>query len=390
MIRGFFISTFITFVTFSHFSIITIIIICVPLSKQAHFHISHISTFITLYPNFGLHKTSHINEVATIFVTGGTGFLGAYIIKELVEKGYHVKALCRNNKRPVFIPAVIFEKVEWIEGDILDVLLLQDTMHNADAVIHSAAKVSFASGERDAMYKINIEGTANVVNAALANNVKKLLHISSVAALGRTLNGETVNEKKQWEESKSNTNYAISKYYGEMEVWRGIGEGLNAVVINPSTILGYGDWNSSSCAIFKNAWKEFPWYTNGVNGFVAVEDVAKATVALMESQINNERFIVSGDNWTFKQLFTTIASAFGKKPPHREATPGMGAIAWRLEKVKSLFSGQSPLLTKESARIAQTATYFDNSKLSNALPGFTFTPLETAIKNACNHYMQYL
>ncbi|MEP6747266.1 MAG: NAD-dependent epimerase/dehydratase family protein [Bacteroidota bacterium] len=325
-----------------------------------------------------------------MFVTGGTGFLGAYIIKELAEKGYSVRAIRRTGKLPAFIPAAVFNKVEWIEGNILDPLLLENAMEGMDAVIHSAARVSFVSGDQSEMFKTNIEGTANVVNAALLKNIKRLVHISSVASLGRTANGETVTEKKQWEDSNINTHYAVSKYNAEMEVWRGIGEGLNAVIVNPSTILGYGDWNNSSCAIFKSVYNEFPWYSNGINGFVAVEDVAKSTLLLMESDISNERFILNGDNWSFRQVFNTMADGFGKKRPQREATPALASIAWRIEKVKMLFSHKPSLLTKESARIAQTTTYFDNSKVCRALPGFHFIPLDEVIKNACNHYLQYL
>jgi dihydroflavonol-4-reductase len=323
-------------------------------------------------------------------VTGGTGFLGAYIIRELVQKGYRVKALRRGSQLPFFIPANVFGKVQWIQGDIMDTALLEDAMEGVEAVVHSAAKVSFTAADHAGMLQTNIEGTANIVNAALLKKIPRLVHISSVAALGRTANGEVVTEKKQWEDSSINTMYAVSKYQAEMEVWRGVGEGLNAVVLNPSTILGYGDWNNSSCAIFKNAYKEFPWYSNGVNGFVAVDDVARAAVLLMESGISNERFIVNGDNWSFRKLFNTMAFAFNKKPPHREATPGMAAIAWRLEKVKSLFTGRPSLLTKESARVAATTTFFDNSKILKALPGFSFTPVEETIKTACNQYLQYL
>lgn len=335
-------------------------------------------------------QNQYINPPATIFVTGGTGFLGAYIIKELVQKGYRIRAIRRNNIVPYFIPANVFKDVEWIKGNVLDTALLEDAMKGMDAVIHAAAKVSFVAGENREMFATNIEGTANVVNAALRAQVPRLVHISSVAALGRTVNGQTVTEKKQWEDSPANTRYAVSKYNAEMEVWRGIGEGLNAVIINPSTILGYGNWNHSSCVIFKNAYHAFPWYTNGINGFVDVEDVAKATVLLLESGISSERFIVNGDNWSFRQVFNSMADAFGKKRPHREATPRLAAMAWRIEKVKTFFSGKPSLLTKESAAIAQTVTYFDNSKICSALPGFTFMPLDVCIKNACNHYLQYL
>jgi dihydroflavonol-4-reductase len=322
-----------------------------------------------------------------VFITGGTGFLGAYIIKELVEKSYSVRALRRTNKLPSFIEPSVFEKVEWVNGDVLDISALEDAMTGIDMVIHSAAKISFLEKERYAMFKTNVDGTANVVNTALLKNVKRLVYVSSVAALGRTINGDKVNEDKKWEDSKMNTNYAISKYQAEMELWRAIGEGLNAVIVNPSTILGYGDWNTGSSAIFKNVYNEFPWYTNGVNGFVDVEDVARATVLLMETEIENQRFILNGDNWSFRKLFNTIADGFNKKHPTKEASSFLAEIAWRLEKIKSIFSGKDPLLTKESARVAQTKTYFDTAKILSALNNFRFTPLEETIENACKKYL---
>jgi dihydroflavonol-4-reductase len=327
-------------------------------------------------------------EKGKVLVTGGTGFLGAYVIKELAEKGWAVRALRRGNALPAFIPGEILERVEWIAGDILDVVALEEAMEGMDAVVHAAAKVSFSGRDRHELYMINVEGTANVVNMALLQNVKRFVHVSSVAALGRTGQGETVTEKKSWEESKYNTNYAISKFRGEVEVWRGIGEGLPAVVINPSTILGYGDWNSSSCTLFRSAYQEFPWYTEGVNGFVAVEDTARAVVQLLETEISGERFILNGDNWTFRHLFETIAAGFGKRPPIREATPLLAGIAWRLERVKSVLSGRPTLLTKESSRVARSSTYFDSGKILRQLPDFRFTPLEESIREACNAYLR--
>jgi len=331
-----------------------------------------------------------INPSSNILVTGGTGFLGAYIIKELVEKNYTVRAIRRSNKLPFFIPQAIFEKVEWIDGDVLDICLLQELMEGVDTVIHAAAKVSFVSNERNEMFKTNIEGTANTVNIALEKNVRRFIHVSSVASLGRTKNGETVDEQNPWAERKFNTNYGISKYAGEMEVWRAIGEGLNAVIVNPSTIIGYGDWNSSSCAIFKTVYDELPWYTHGINGFVDVEDVARAVVQLAETEIVGERFILNGENYSFRKLFDSIADGFGKKHPHREATPILAAMAWRLEKIKTLISGKPSILTKESARVAQSKTYFNNGKIKKYLPGFVFTPLEQTIQKACASYQKNL
>jgi nucleoside-diphosphate-sugar epimerase len=199
--------------------------------------------------------------------------------------------------------------------------------------------------------------------------------------------GGHVNEEKGWQGKNTNTHYAVSKYRSEMEVWRAIGEGLNAVIINPSTVLGYGDWNTSSCRIFKTIYDEFPWYTTGSNGFVDIEDVAKVTVLLMESNISEHRFIASAENWSFQQLFNIIADGFGKRHPHRRATPFLGSIAWRMERIKSLFADSKPLLTKESARVAHSNTFFGNAKLLKAFPEFSFTPLQESIQKACKNYL---
>jgi len=326
-----------------------------------------------------------------VLVTGGTGFLGSYIIKHLVEKGYRVRALRREKAvLPFYIPKEIFEKVEWVTGDILDVISLEEAMEGVDQVIHAAAVVSFLKADRKKMYQVNVEGTANVVNIAIEKKVKRLVYISSVAALGRTAHGGSVNEDRKWEDNKINTHYAKSKYKAELEVWRGSGEGLNTIILNPSTILGFGDWNSSSCAIFRSVYNEFKWYSPGINGFVDVEDAAKATVLLMETNISDQRYIVNGDNWHFKQLLETMAINFQKKKPYKETTPTLIAIAWRMEKLKSMLNGHRPLLTKESARIAHSKTYFENAKILAALEGFSFTPLQESIEKACEKYLAAL
>ena len=321
-----------------------------------------------------------------VLVTGGTGFIGAYIIKELIEKGYPVRAIRRSNKLPFFISPDILNKVEWVSGDVLDVISLNESMQGIDQVIHSAASVSFVKSERALMYNTNVDGTANIVNLALENGTKKLIHISSISALGRTFAGEHVNEEKKWVTSKLNSHYGISKNKAEMEVWRGIGEGLNAVIINPSTVLGFGNWHDSSCAIFKNVYKGLKWYTRGVNGFVSVEDVAKTAVLLMESNISEERFIINHENWEFKKLFDAIAGGFGIKNPSWEATSFLSSIAWRFEKMRSKIKGDKPLITKETTRIALSKTYWQNDKILGAFPGFSFMPLEQCITNACKKY----
>jgi nucleoside-diphosphate-sugar epimerase len=322
-----------------------------------------------------------------ILVTGGTGFLGAYIIKALIEKGYSVRAIRRNPKLPSYISKDILDKVEWMDGDVTDINSLEEAMEAVDTVIHSAAVVSFIKKERKNMYHVNVDGTANVVNIALEKSVRRLIHISSVAALGRTAGGGHVDEEKKWEESKVNTHYGRSKNKAELEVWRGFSEGLSGVIINPSTILGYGDWNNSSSAIFKKVYEEFSWSTPGINGFVDVEDVARVVILFMENEITEQRYIVTSENWHFEKLQSAIADALGKKKPTKTATPALMNIARRLEGIKCFFTGGKQLLTKESVRVANSKTYFENAKILKALPGFSFTPLEETIEKAGKLYL---
>ena len=324
-----------------------------------------------------------------IFVTGGTGFLGAYIIQCLVQRGHQVRALRRPSaKLPFFIPDAIWQKVSWVEGDVLDVVALEEGMEGADAVIHAAAVVSFHKEARDEMYKVNIGGTANVVNIALEQGVRRLLHVSSVAALGRTQAASTISEEKKWVDSKANTHYAITKHEAEIHAWRGFAEGLEGVIINPSTILGFGNWHQSSCAIFKNAYKEFPWYTTGVNGFVGVEDTAELAVRLLFSDINEQRFIVNAENRSFLSLFTAMAEGFGKRAPRRQANKFLSEVAWRMEAVKGALTGSKPLLSQETAKIAHSRTSFENRALLQAVPGFAYQPLDGVVKKACIRYQQ--
>lgn len=325
-----------------------------------------------------------------ILVTGGTGFLGAYLIKELVERKYTVRAIRRSQQLPFYISREIFDQVEWVDGDILDVISLEEAMDGVDKVIHSAAIVSFEKRNRANMYHVNVEGTANVVNVSLEKNISRFVHISSVAALGRTAHGGKVDEEKKWEESGVNTHYGKSKYKAELEVWRGFSEGLNGVILNPSTFLGYGDWNTSSCAIFKKVYDGFKWFTPGINGFVNVQDVARAAIALMESGITEQRYLINGENWPFKKLQDTIAESMGKQKPSRLTSPFILNAARQMEKIRSMISGHKPLLTKDSIKVALSQTYFDNQKFLLAVPDFSFTPLHQTIEEACKLYLQNL
>ena len=323
-----------------------------------------------------------------IFLTGATGFIGSYILKELVSQGHHVRALRRERPIPFYLPKEIADKVEWVSGNILDISLLNEQLMGSDRIIHAAALVSFYPEDKNRLFTLNIEGTANLVNAALENNIPDFIYISSVSAFGRSNSRQPINEEKKWESREQESNYAISKYYAEMEVWRGMGEGLSPLIVNPSMVLGYGDWNLGSCAIFKSVYNEFPWYVRGANGFVDVEDLARVVVQLMNGPIRNERFIVSAENGNFRDLFNRIADGFNKKHPSMEATAFLSGIAWRAENLKSFFNGSRPLLTKETAALARRTSIYDNSKLLKALPGFQFLPLEDSIRNACALYLE--
>ncbi|MFN8265725.1 MAG: NAD-dependent epimerase/dehydratase family protein [Chitinophagaceae bacterium] len=324
-----------------------------------------------------------------IFVTGGAGLVGAALLKQLVQSNQGpVKALYRSNM-PVTLTEEEKSRVEWIKGDVLDTGLLDEVLKDCKQVYHSAAVVSFHKSRRENMYRINIEGTANIVNACLNNQVEKLVHVSSVAALGRIRKGETVNENTKWSEETNNSHYGKTKYLSELEVWRGMSEGLNAAIVNPSIIIGEAPWETGSMAIFKKAWEEFPYYTTGSTGYVDAKDVAAAMIALMNSNITAERFILCNEHRSFKDLLTLIATHFNKKPPYKKPAKWMMDLIWRIEAVKSKISGKEPLLTKETVKTSQSATLYDHSKIKKALPGFEFTPLNETVERSCNWLKDY-
>lgn len=320
-----------------------------------------------------------------ILVTGGSGLVGSALITQLLAKGEKVIAIY--NKTP--LPNFSSNLLQQVHCNILDPIGLEEAMQGVQQVYHCAAIVSFNPARKQELFKVNIEGSANVVNAALTAGVKKLVHVSSVAALGRA-GGKPISEKDKWNEKEDSSNYGKSKYYGEMEVWRGIGEGLEAVIVNPSLILGGGDWNAGSSKIFKSVYDGFPWYSTGVNGFTDVRDVAKAMMLLMESNITAQRFIINAENKSYQQVFSMIAEAFSKKAPHKKVTPFLAGLIWRLEAIKSLFSKQDPLVTKETADTALANIQYDNSKLLQYLPGFAYTDFRKTINDTCAALQQKL
>lgn len=313
-----------------------------------------------------------------ILVTGATGLVGSHLLQQLLSAQKKVRALYRSQ-----IPPEFETLVEWVQGDILDILSLEAAMQGVTQVFHCAAVVSFNPKKKKLLHKINVEGTANVVNACINCGVQKILFVSSVAALGRIRQDKPIDETMNWTPETSNSEYGKTKYLAELEVWRGMGEGLETVVVNPVIILGAGDWNSGSSGIFKSAYDEFPWYTNGMSGFVDVHDVVKAMILLMDSAVHGKRFILSGHNVAYRTIFNLIADGFKKKRPNKEVTPFLASIVWRLEAIKSMFSGRDPLLTKETARTAQAKVQFNNHRFLETFPEFDYMPLEASIQRIC-------
>lgn len=316
-----------------------------------------------------------------ILVTGATGFLGAELVKQLTDQDLTVRAIKRST---AVIPSILKNNplVTWHTADINEPESLIEAFDGITKAYHCAAFVSFDPKDKAKLLKINIEGTANMVNICLDLNVR-LLHVSSIAALGDAKPGELITEKHFWDYNPKAHNYAISKYQGEMEVWRGIAEGLEAVIVNPAVIIGKNAGYSGSGAIFKLVKEGLKFYTDGATGIVDVEDVAKCMILLMESDISEERFTLSAGNLNYKDFFAEIAKGLGVKAPSKEAKPWMLALAWRAAKLASLFTGKPAALTKDAARSSFNLSYYSNQKVTETL-NYTFKPLNQSIAEVCN------
>jgi len=328
------------------------------------------------------------SQYPTILVTGANGLIGSAIVRRLLASGHKVKALKRTNS-DLRLLQDIQSQIEWVEGDVLDLLSLERACEGVTYIIHTAAVVSFLPKDRNQMFEINVGGTANVVNIALNAKVQKLAFVSSVAALGRpdplmidphipTI----INENQKWEESPLNSHYGKSKYLAELEVWRGVAEGLSAVIVNPGMVLGEGDWHRSSTQLFKYVYDEKKYYTEGFVNYVDVQDVADIMVKLLFSTIENERFVLSAGHTTYKDLFTKMAKGLGKNPPSKLISPFLTEIIWRMEAVRSWLTGSKPLITKETAKTSRTKIIYDGQKIKEALH-IQYKPLDKTIGRVC-------
>jgi len=326
-----------------------------------------------------------------ILVTGATGLLGSYLLFDLLKSDEPVRALLHrpeslNHTRKIFAglgaDAKLLDKIDWVDGDVLDYFSLLEAMKGVQKVYHCAAVVSFDPRDHQTMMKINVEGTANVVNAALETGVDKLCHVSSIASLGRTENSNIIDEKSQFKTTSYNSKYALSKFAGEREVWRGTAEGLKAVIVNPSVILGYGDAAKGSTRMFTTIYRNSLFYGKGINGFVDVQDVTRAMTGLMESNVQNERFVVSGGDFSYREIFSLIARGFGKPDP-KWAVPDIALkLVWRFEWLRGKLTGAKPMITRETARTSKGNFYYATKKLHCTL-NFEFTPIEKTISRTC-------
>ncbi|NCC72287.1 MAG: NAD-dependent epimerase/dehydratase family protein [Sphingobacteriia bacterium] len=331
-----------------------------------------------------------------IFVTGGTGLLGAHLLFELVQQHERVRALKRstsnlNQVRKTFSwyssdAEALFSKIEWVEGDLLDWPSIVSALEGVEKVFHCAGMVSFRKKDSQQLIFNNQQGTANLVNACQDKGNVRFCHVSSVSALGRAKQNETLSEKSLWKPSGANSAYAISKYGAEREVWRANAEGLDMFIVNPSVIIGPGDWLSGSSQLFTTVYQGMPFYTGGITGYIDVRDVARIMIQLMKTNISGERFILSAEDLAFRQVLTLIAIAFNKKPPGIKLFKWMAEIGWRLDFVISLL-GQPHKFTRQIARSAFNVHYYNNAKISKLL-NYSFIPIEESIKQTASVFLK--
>ena len=323
-----------------------------------------------------------------ILVTGGTGLVGAHLLLHLAENENNIRAIYRNEQKTEKTKKLfllhnkehLFAKIQWIKADILDIPSLEIAFENIEYVYHCAAQISFNPKDENLLRKVNIEGTANIVNFCIDKNIKKLCHVSSIAALGDLKENETViTEETEWNPEKPHSDYALSKFGAEMEIWRAEQEGLHCVIVNPGVILGIGFWDSGSGEIFTKVKKGIPFYTKGSTGFVCVEDVVMVMHQLMKSDISGERFTLISENIIFKELIFWIAEGIKIKKPTMLAKPWMTSIAWRLDWFFSTVFFQKRRFSRATAKSLHTSDIYSNEKIKNRL-NFEFQPIQEVVK----------
>ncbi|WP_461450841.1 NAD-dependent epimerase/dehydratase family protein [Mucilaginibacter sp.] len=316
-----------------------------------------------------------------ILVTGATGFLGSELAMQLVDAGKQIRCIKRASST---IPKILISyqtQIEWVDADILDIFALENALDGVTQVYHSAAWVSLKQKDKQLMIRNNVEGTANVVNLCNERGIR-LLHVSSIAAIGQALPGKLINEETHLDENNEQDGYAISKLHSEMEVWRGIAEGLDAVIVNPSLILGPNAGKTGTGALFITVRTGLKFYTQGTGGFVDVRDVAKCMIDLMNSDISGERYIINAENISYKNITAQIADCFGIPRPSMLAKPWIMELVWRTASVVSAITGKDPSMDKVAAQTASLTNNYDNSKIKAAI-NIEFRKISETVKDVC-------
>ena len=319
-------------------------------------------------------------------VTGATGLIGSFICRAMLQAGYSLRGL-RRDTSDMSLVADIHDKIEWVEGDLLDIVNLEKNMQGISGVIHSAAFISYDSRHEALMQKINVEGTSNIINVSLKQNVTHFLHMSSVAAVGKKVTDEYVDETHTITPDDNLTGYARSKWLAEVEVWRAIAEGLPAVVLNPSLVLGPGSLDKSSTQVFKYVWDEKRFYTAGIVNYVDVRDVAEVAVRAINRELTSERLIVSAGSISYQQLFETIAKFFNKRPPNIKINASVIKGISKLDRIRTLLTQQKPLVTDELAQVARNSHTYNNEKIRKTLD-MKFRSLNETIQWCCEELIK--
>jgi dihydroflavonol-4-reductase len=322
-----------------------------------------------------------------VAVTGANGLLGSALIKQLAAESIACVALKRADSNLDSL-STISPPVTYRDIDVLDSPSLLEGLIGATTVIHTAALVSFNPRKAKEIFAINVEGTRNVVDACLALKIPRLIHISSVAALGREKGIETINEKSKWIDSPLNTDYAKSKYQAELEVYRGQEEGLQIAIVNPSIILAQAPWHRSSAALFRYVWEENRFYASGTMNYVDVRDVVALIMQVYKQNSMGKRYIANAGAVSSQKLFTEIAHRFEKKEPSILATPFLTSVATLAEFVRSTLTGTEPMVTKQTAKIASETFYYSNQKAINELD-MNFRSLEETLDWCCHYYLAH-
>lgn len=331
-----------------------------------------------------------------VLVTGGTGLVGTHLLFHLLKKGFSVRAIYRAGSKlerveEVFSfyhshPKEYFDKIDWIAADINDIPSLEIAFKGITKVYHCAGYISFDPGDFKKLQKVNEEGTVNLVNLCIANNIQKLCYVSSIAGIGSSPDGVIATEDNEWTDSKVNV-YAMTKHFAEMEVWRASQEGVPVVIINPGVILGPGFWERGSGSFFRIAARGSRFYPPGGTGFVTVNDVVHIMMQLMDSDIINHRFIVIDKNLKYKEVLSNIAREFGKRTPKIPLKFWQLNILWRLDWLRSKITARPRKLTRQNVNSLRRPEIYSNKKLINML-NFEFELMAETMYFSCNRFKE--